>query len=121
MARWYHQGGYDMLLSPTLSIPPVKLGSFEPTADDPMSGFKTTNAFVSLTFIQNITGLPAMSIPLYWNKDNIPIGVQFAGRFGDEAGLFRRQLNLRKKGPGLSESPQFIAAIPKINKKSRKF
>ncbi len=68
-----------MLLSPTLSIPPVKLGSFDPTTDDPMSGFKTTNAFVALTSIQNIAGQPAMSVPLYWNKDNSPIGVQFAG------------------------------------------
>lgn len=105
MARWYHQGGYDMLLSPTLSIPPVKLGSFEPTADDPMSGFKTTNAFVSLTFIQNITGLPAMSVPLYWNKDNIPIGVQFAGRFGDEAGLFRLAAQLEQERPWADRKP----------------
>jgi amidase len=105
MARWYHQGGYDMLLSPTLSIPPVKLGSFDPTIDDPMSGFKTTNAFVSLTFIQNITGQPAMSVPLYWNKDNIPIGVQFAGRFGDEAGLFRLAAQLEKERPWAERKP----------------
>lgn len=36
VAHWYDQGGYDVLLTPTLSIPPVKLGSFDPTPDDPM-------------------------------------------------------------------------------------
>jgi amidase len=99
IARWYYHGGYDMLLSPTLSIPPVKLGSFDPTPEDPMSGFKTTSAFVAFTSIQNITGQPAMSVPLYWNEDNIPIGVQFAGRFGDEAGLFRLAAQLERERP----------------------
>lgn len=38
--------------------------------------------------IQDMTSQPAMSVPLYWNKADIPIGVQFAGRFGDEGTLF---------------------------------
>jgi len=99
IARWYHQGAYDLLLSPTLSIPPAKLGSFDPTPDDPMGGFKTTSAFVAFTYIQNITGQPAMSVPLFWNRDNVPIGVQFAGRFGDEAGLFRLAAQLERERP----------------------
>ncbi|MEW6185985.1 MAG: amidase family protein [Thermodesulfobacteriota bacterium] len=105
MARWFHWGGYDMLLTPTLSLPPVKLGSFEPTSDDPRSGFKTTNAFVALTYIQNLTGQPAMSVPLYWTKDRIPIGVQFAARFGDEAGLFRLAAQLEKERPWAQRKP----------------
>ncbi len=48
-----------------------------------------TNDFVAFTRIQNMTGQPAMSVPLHWNEGNIPIGVQFAGRFGDEGMLFR--------------------------------
>ena len=105
IAKWYHQGGYDMLLSPTLSIPPVKLGSFDPAPDDPMRGFKTTSAFVAFTFIQNITGQPAMSLPLYWNENNIPIGVQFAGRFGDEGGLFRLAAQLEAERPWAKRTP----------------
>jgi amidase len=112
IARWYHEKGYDMLLTSTLSIPPVKLGSFEPTAEDPRSGYKTTNAFVSLTFIQNITGQPAMSVPLYWNKDNIPIGVQFTGRFGDEAGLFRLAAQLEKERPWVDRRPPIHCSNP---------
>ncbi len=105
IARWYQQGEYDLLLSPTLSIPPVKLGSFDPAPDDPMKGFKTTSAFVALTYIQNITGQPAMSVPLFWNKDDIPIGVQFAGRFGDEATLFRLAAQLEKARPWINRKP----------------
>jgi len=105
IAQWYYQGGYDMLLSPTLSIPPQKLGSFDPTPEDPMSGFKTISAFVAFTYIQNITGLPAMSVPLYWNEDNIPIGVQFAGRFGDEGGLFRLAAQLERERPWADRKP----------------
>ncbi len=110
IARWYHQGEYDLLLSPTLSIPPVKLGSFDPTPDDPMSGFKTTSAFVALTYIQNITGQPAMSVPLFWNENNLPIGVQFAGRFGDEATLFRLAAQLEQARPWRGRRPAIHAS-----------
>jgi len=105
IARWYHQGGYDLLLSPTLSIPPAKLGSFDPTPDDRMSGFRTTSAFVAFTYIQNITGQPAMSVPLFWNEKNIPIGVQFAARFGDEATLFRLAAQFEKARPWDNRRP----------------
>ncbi len=105
IARWYHQGGYDLLLSPTLSLPPVKLGSFDPTPDDPMSGFRMTSAFVAFTYIQNITGQPAMSVPLFWNENNLPIGVQFAGRFGDEATLFRLAAQLERARPWIDRKP----------------
>lgn len=109
IARWFHQGEYDLLLSPTLSIPPVKLGSFDPKPDDPMFGFKTTSSFVAFTYIQNITGQPAMSVPLYWNEDNVPIGVQFAGRFGDEATLFRLAAQLEKARPWADKRPPVSA------------
>ena len=105
IAQWYHKGEYDLLLSPTLSIPPTKLGSFNPAPDDTMRGFKTTSAFVALTYIQNITGQPAMSVPLYWNEDNIPIGVQFAGRFGDEATLFSLAAQLEQERPWAHRVP----------------
>ena len=51
-----------------------------------------------------------MSVPLFWNEDNIPIGVQFAGRFGDEATLFRFGTQLEKDDLGLIRYPLFIAA-----------
>ncbi len=98
LAQWYHQNGYDLILSPTISVPPVELGAFH-SSDDPIRGFKLTRAFVALTYAYNLAGQPAMSVPLYWNENNVPIGVQFAGRFGDEALLFRLAAQLEQARP----------------------
>jgi amidase len=105
IARWYHRGHYDLLLSATMRIPPTKLGAFEATADDPMKWLEATRSFVVFTRIQNLTGQPAMSVPLYWNQDNVPIGVQFAGRFGDEATLFRLAAQLEQARPWADRQP----------------
>jgi amidase len=105
IARWYHEGGYDLLLSPTMSLPPTKLDAFKPTPENRMNWLEATLSFVAFTRIQNNTGQPAMSIPLFWNKDNIPIGVQFAGRFGDEATLFRLAAQLEQTRPWAKRWP----------------
>jgi amidase len=105
IARWYHEGHYDLLLSPTMRIPPTKLGAFEATPDDPMKWLEVTLSFVAFTRTQNLTGQPAMSVPLYWNQDNVPIGVQFAGRFGDEATLFRLAAQLEQARPWADRLP----------------
>ena len=70
-----------------------------------MRGFRTSSAFCALTEIQNITGQPAMSVPLFWNKDNVPIGVQFAARFGDEATLLRLGGQLEQAKPWTDRKP----------------
>lgn len=106
IAHWYHEGDYDMLLSPTMRIPPTKLGAFEATADDPDRWIRTALSFVAFTRAQNITGQPAMSVPLFWNEENVPIGVQFAGRFGDEATLFRLAAQLEQARPWCHKKPR---------------
>ena len=105
IANWYHKGNYDVLLSPTMRIPPTKIGSFQSSPDDPMKWIRIALSFVAFTRTQNITGQPAMSVPLYWNEDNIPIGVQFAGRFGDEATLFRLAAQLEQARPWAEQKP----------------
>jgi amidase len=105
IARWYHNGGYDLLLSPTMRIPPTKLNAFESTPEDPMKWLRAALSFVAFTRIQNITGQPAMSVPLFWNEDNVPIGVQFAARFGDEATLFRLAAQLEQARPWRNRKP----------------
>jgi len=105
ISHWYHDGGYDLLLTPTMRIPPIAIGSYQPTPDDPMRWLDPTISFVVFTRVQNMTGQPAMSIPLFWNDDNIPIGVQFAGRFGDEGGLFRLAAQLEKERPWADRKP----------------
>ena len=106
VARLYDDGPYDLLLTPTLAIPPPPLGSFQSTPDDPTKLMRVINDFVVFTRVQNMTGQPAMSVPLYWNDENIPIGVQFAGRFGDEATLFRLAFQLEKARPWADRKPR---------------
>ncbi len=105
IARWYSGGSFDLLLSPTMRIPPTKLGAFEFIAEDPQKWLDYTLSFICFTRTQNLTGQPAMSVPLFWNKDNIPIGVQFAGRFGDEATLFRLASQLEMERPWADRKP----------------
>jgi len=105
LTRWFHKNGYDMILTPTIMIPPPKLGAFQPIPDDPRIWAKMANTFVALTYVFNITGQPAMSIPLFWNQNNVPIGVQFAGRFGDEATLFRLAAQLERTKPWVDRKP----------------
>jgi len=105
IAHWYHEGQYDLLLSPTMRIPPPKLGAFKATPDDPREWLQVALSMVAFTRTQNITGQPAMSVPLYWNADNIPIGIQFAGRYGDEATLFRLAAQLEQARPWADRIP----------------
>jgi amidase len=106
IARWYHKGDYDILLSPTMRIPPTKLGAFESTPEDPKRWLRMALSFVAFPRTQNMTGQPAMSVPLYWTEHNIPIGVQFAGRFGEEAKLFRLAAQLEQARPWIHRKPR---------------
>jgi amidase len=104
----FHQT-YDVWLTPTLGKPPVELGQFQSTPDEPMLGFTQAAGFVPFTPIQNATGQPAMSVPLYWNDAGLPIGLHFVGRFGDEATLFRLASQLEEARPWASRIPPVSA------------
>jgi Asp-tRNA(Asn)/Glu-tRNA(Gln) amidotransferase A subunit family amidase len=62
-------------------------------------------AFMPFTPLFNITGQPAASLPLHWNAEGLPIGVQFAGRYGDEATLFRLASQLEAAAPWRDKGP----------------
>jgi amidase len=96
-ARFHEK--YDMWISPTLGMPPVKLGFFDMDERDVSKSFGAQIDYVPFTAMQNATGQPAINLPLYWNKDNLPIGVQFVGRFGDEEGLLRLAASIEKAAP----------------------
>jgi amidase len=101
---------YDLWLTPTLGEPPLPLGALVSPPDNPILGFTRAGMFVPFTPLQNGTGQPAMSVPLYWNGDGLPVGVHFAARFGDEATLFRLAAQLEEARPWANTRP-LVSAV----------
>jgi amidase len=100
---------YDVLLTPVLAEPPVNIGTFDAPESNPMQAWERVVEFSPFTAIFNATGQPAMSVPLYWNVDNLPVGTHFAGRFGDEATLFRLAAQLEYARPWATRRPPISA------------
>jgi amidase len=100
---------YDLWITPTLAEPPVPIGTFESPPDEPMQGMRRVAKFMPFTQICNITGQPAMSVPLFWNAQGLPVGTQFVGRFGDEATLFRVAAQLESARPWANRRPLISA------------
>lgn len=96
---------FDIFMTPTLGEPPLPIGELNATADDPLKGWRRSASFVPFTPLCNATGQPAMSVPLCWNEQNLPVGIQFAGRYSDEATLFRLAAQLEKARPWARRIP----------------
>jgi amidase len=96
---------HDLLLTPTLARPPVRIGELRPDEGDPVAALRRAAEFVPFTGMFNATGQPAMSVPLFWNDAGLPIGVQFAARYGDEATLFRLAAQLEAARPWADRRP----------------
>ncbi|MEV7804578.1 amidase [Microbispora sp. NPDC088329] len=77
---------YDAVLSPTVTQPPVPVGWFE-DAESPEETFERMMRFAPFAAIYNVSGQPAVNLPLHWTPEGLPIGVMLAGRFGDEGTL----------------------------------
>ena len=104
--------GYDAFVTPTMARPAVPLGEVNQNAPDLSARAWTEQVFryCSFTPLFNTTGQPAISLPLHWTADGLPVGVQFAGRFGDEATLLRVAAQLEEARPWADRRPQFHAA-----------
>ncbi len=89
---------YDLFLTSTLGKPPVKLGTLV-YKDDPFELRRKTSEFSPFTYVSNATGQPAISLPLHWNDDGLPVGIHFVARYPDEAMLFRLAGQLEKAKP----------------------
>jgi len=97
------QETYDLILTPVLAKPPVKLG--EVALNQPLSHYGANfSAFCPFTALANQTGQPAMSVPLFWSE-GLPIGVQFAARLGEEETLFSLAYELEQARPWFDRRP----------------
>lgn len=118
--------GHHALLTPTLARPPAQIGALQPRAAErrlmallnPLGAgwayraggmvdrlARETFAYMPYTPLFNVTGQPAMSVPLHWNAEGLPVGVQLAGRFGDEALLLRLAGQLERARPWAGRTP----------------
>jgi amidase len=121
---------YDVMLTPTLAMPPLVTGALQPKGSqlvamkllgrlnaggliDRLSGIDVLAEhvfeFTPYTPLFNVTGQPAMSVPLCWNDEGLPIGMQFVGRYGDEATLLRLAGQLEKAQPWTEHLPPICA------------
>ena len=109
IARW--SSPYDVWLTPTTGAPPLPLGSFRATPEEPMRAMTTAMQFLPFTMLQNVTGQPAMSVPLAWTDAGLPVGVHFAGPYGDEGLLFRLAGQLEAARPWADRIPPHNALM----------
>jgi amidase len=120
---------YDVFLSATLAYPPVRIGELALKPVERMGLALLRRAPLKMlldktldelaekslertpnTQLFNQTGQPAVSLPLSWNAQGLPIGVQLAGRFGDEATLFRVSSQLEQARPWAQRKPPMVAS-----------
>lgn len=121
---------YDVIVTPTLGAPPFEIGALQPTSAEraALSVIGRLGAgaalsvggmldqmidkafgFIPFTPLFNCTGQPAMSVPLWWNAQGLPVGTQVVGRFGDEATLFRLAAQLEAERPWAGRVPPGLA------------
>ena len=105
MAHWWHE--HDLLVTPTLGAPPPELGWF--TADGPQLEGRRIASFIPYTAQFNMTGQPAVSLPLHWTPGGLPVGVQLVAAYGREDVLIQVASQLEQAAPWADRRPQVHA------------
>lgn len=105
----FWSGGFDLLVTPTIPVPPPRLGEQTPDPAAPLSAWARAGTMVAFTVPFNVTGQPAMSLPLHWNDAGLPIGVQLVAGFGREDVLIRVGAQLETAAPWAERRPPISA------------
>jgi amidase len=101
---------YDVVLTPGLAERPVRIGEIDGCSDEPWEDFRRSGLFTPYTAIFNVTGQPAISVPLFHGDDGLPLSVQLAGRPADEATLLSLAAQLEAARPWADRRPELAAA-----------
>jgi amidase len=102
MAR--HMAQHDVVLTPTLTQPPVRLNDISTQTDFRSFRLKVAT-YTTFLAITNASGQPAASLPLHWSAAGLPIGVQLIGHFGAETTLLRLSAQLELAMPWVHRRP----------------
>jgi amidase len=105
MASWW--ADHDLLLTPTVGAPPPQLGWF--TSEEPEAEGQRILSFIPYTAQFNMTGQPAVSLPLHWTPGGLPVGVQLVSAYGREDLLIRVASQLEQAAPWAQRHPQVHA------------
>ena len=103
---WWTKG-WDLLLTPTLSAPPLPVGSMPNNPERPMTPLMTAGSWVAFTSQFNISGQPAISLPLHRTAEGLPVGMQLAAAYGREDVLIRVASQLEQAAPWAHLTPNF--------------
>lgn len=99
---------FDVLLTPTMAAPPPPLGHLR-TDNQDIDGFQSKLlALAPFAAPFNASGQPAISLPLHWSADGLPVGVQFAGRYGDDATLLQLAAQIEQAQPWFNNHPAAV-------------
>ena len=104
VAQWWADG-WDILVTPTVSRVPLKVGQFANDPKDPMKPMKVAADFVAFTAAFNTSGQPAISLPLHWTPEGVPIGIQLVAAYGREDVLLRLAAQLEAAMPWVHRRP----------------
>jgi len=99
----------DVFLCPTLCSPPLRIGELNTMSQDLSHIPPILRRYMPGTAMFNMSGQPAMSVPLAWNAAGLPLGMMFAARLGDEATLFRLAAQLEQERPWRDKLPPICA------------
>jgi amidase len=95
---------YDVVLTPTLAVPPLPVGAIRDD-DDPAADFEAQKAFTPWTSAWNVTGMPAVSLPLHWTPTGLPVGVMLAARPAEEELLISLSAQVEAAAPWHDRHP----------------
>ena len=107
VALW---SNFDVVMTPALAQRPVHIGDIDACSDDPWEDFRRSGEFTPYTAVFNVTGQPAISLPLFHGDDGLPLGVQLAGRPADEATLLSLAAQLEAARPWADRRPELATA-----------
>jgi amidase len=106
VGAWFER--FDLLLTPTLPEPPPPLGELVSNPAKPLEGFLRSGQLTAFLIPFNATGQPAMSLPLHWSADGLPIGVQLVAGMGAEDTLIRVGVQLEESMPWDGRRPPLV-------------